>query len=593
MNANAVTARGARAILMGVAAATPAFGQAADTPVRVGHVGVPVREVTIYKDGHAFVEHRGRVPTSGADVVLDQLPAPVIGTVWAYSPDPAAKLVGVVAGRRLVEVERTSLSIVELLLGNPGAEVSITEHDSRPPYAATIIGVPERGARELHATDPAGTDVRTLERAGVVHLKTAEGVRVLPLDRIRDVTFRAPPQMKFTNTERRNALTLRLDWQGKPAATEAEIGLVYLQRGIRWIPSYRVAIDGQGTASVRLQATLLNEMVDLDDVTAQLVIGAPSFLFKETLDPIALQDALAQLSQFFAQPGAPQTAGQIASNFDNALRTQTARMGEYSGGVPAGGGMADPRDLAGERNEDLFVFTLPHVTLRKGERLIVPVAECTLPYQDVFTLDLPFSPPAEIQPQIRSDQQADLQRLLEAPRVMHKLRLENKGQYPLTTAPALILRDGRVLGQGLMTYTSIGGNSDVEVTAAVDVQLTKEEKETGRNPNAEKWNDDWYSRIDLAGVIRLCNHRANPVDVEVRRYVLGHPGEASHAATVEQGNFFEEGGAKPRHAPPWWHWYGWPNWWHQHNGVGKFTWKLQLQPGQAVELTYAWHYYWR
>src|SRR5262245_23989558 len=89
-----------------------ASAQPADAPVTAGHAMLPVREVTVYKDGHAFVAHQGRAPVSGGNILLDQLPAPVIGTVWAYSSDPAAKLTGLVAGRRFVDVQRTSLSIV-------------------------------------------------------------------------------------------------------------------------------------------------------------------------------------------------------------------------------------------------------------------------------------------------------------------------------------------------------------------------------------------------------------------------------------------------------------------------------------------------
>ena len=50
---------------------------------------------------------------------------------------------------------------------------------------------------------------------------------------------------------------------------------------------------------------------------------------------------------------------------------------------------------------------------------------------------------------------------------MHKLRLTNNSKYPLTTAPALILRDGRVLAQGMMTYTATGADVDLAITTAV------------------------------------------------------------------------------------------------------------------------------
>ena len=43
----------------------------------------------------------------------------------------------------------------------------------------------------------------------------------------------------------------------------------------------------------QILATLLNELIDLKDVTANLVIGVPSFDFKDSIDPIALQQTIA------------------------------------------------------------------------------------------------------------------------------------------------------------------------------------------------------------------------------------------------------------------------------------------------------------
>jgi len=38
-------------------------------------------------------------------------------------------------------------------------------------------------------------------------------------------------------------------------------------------------------------------------------------------------------------------------------------------------------DVAGSgKNEDLYIFTLEHVTLKKGQRMVVPVAEYELKY---------------------------------------------------------------------------------------------------------------------------------------------------------------------------------------------------------------------
>ncbi len=70
---------------------------------------MPVKEITVFKDGHAFVLHEGAMPTDdNGNVVLDNLPTPVIGTFWAYADDEAAELGSVLAARRVVSVERTA-----------------------------------------------------------------------------------------------------------------------------------------------------------------------------------------------------------------------------------------------------------------------------------------------------------------------------------------------------------------------------------------------------------------------------------------------------------------------------------------------------
>ena len=67
--------------LVGLLLASPAGF--AETPPLKALARLPVKEITVFKDGHAFVLHSGRMPTDAAgQVVLDYLPSPVIGTFW-------------------------------------------------------------------------------------------------------------------------------------------------------------------------------------------------------------------------------------------------------------------------------------------------------------------------------------------------------------------------------------------------------------------------------------------------------------------------------------------------------------------------------
>jgi hypothetical protein len=555
---------------------------------------LPIKEITVFKDGNALVAHEGKMPTDDhGNVLMDYLPAPVLGTFWPYSAEKRARLTSVVASQKRVLVERTALTLRELLEANVGAEVIITEAGTNS-YPATIAGLPARSAEEQAAVNPPNSGEHLPEKGSLILLKTAEGLKALPIERIQEVTFKNAHQPAAANEEFRNLLTLKLDWGKAAPAKSANVGLFYVQKGVRWIPSYKVEMGDDGQAAVKLQATLVNELADLEEVSVNLVIGVPTFAFKDTLDPMALQQNLAPLSQYFqAEPG---RNSPLASQFSNAIMSQQmARMGDYRAapGPELGGELGSEVGEAG-KSEDLFVFTVPHVSLKRGERMVLTVAEFSLPYKDVFTLELPFGPPPEVRANLNDEQQRELARLFSTPKVMHKLRLTNNSKYPLTTAPALITRSGRVLAQGLMTYTSTGANVDLPITTAVDFQVKKSDVETKRTPDAVHENGSSYTRIDLAGKITVASHHAQKVDLEVTRFILGAPDSADHEGKVEKLNVFENGefltGAS---SSSWWSWYGWPSWWNYFNGVGRITWKLNLEPKESVELEYQWHYFWR
>ncbi|MCP4896562.1 MAG: hypothetical protein GY906_06255 [bacterium] len=551
---------------------------------------LPVREITIFKDGHAFVLHQGEVTTNQqGEVELERLPMPVIGTFWAYSSDPKARLASVVASRRMVSVPQTPLTPYELLEANVGARVLISEN-GEPEYKAKVLRVPmRRGDEFLHdANVDSVSDValRMPERGSHVLLEVENGVRVVNIDRISGLTFLDKPQGKVQREEIRNSLRLRFGGRMRPEGSTAEVGMVYLQKGVRWIPSYHVEIDGAGSAHVRLQATLVNELADLDEVTAHLVIGVPSFAFADTVDPISLQETMVQLSSAF------QRDNQTAYAFSNAIMSQQIAVAPRGvQGIAARPTIDLGPDVAtGGKHEDLYVFTIEGVTLAKGERMVLPIAEVTLPYRDVFKLELPFTPPPEIRSHVNNQQQAQLARLFQTPKVKHNLRLDNTSRQPLTTAPALVFERGRLLAQGLIAYTATGSSSDLEVTTAVDISAHCSDREVGRTPDATRWSGSSLDRVDLEGSVQLVSHRGQTIDIEVERQVLGHIDSAGYQGTFEQ-NPVNQGGWMAA-TPWWWSSYNWPHWWYHVNPVGRVEWTLKLEPEEVVELTYGWHYFW-
>jgi hypothetical protein len=554
-------------------ALSPVAGISAADQAPVEEVGtLPITEITVFKDGHAFVLHEGRLAVNGeGDVITRTVPAPVLGSLWTYTTTSGARLKSVTAGERTVRRTQAALTLRQLLEANIGAE-AVLRFDLAADKAGSerqgrILGVPSRAGNGL--------------AGDIVLVGCRDGVRAFDLARVVEVVLAGEHQTELVTEEKERLLSFDLDWRGRTPA-EAEVGMAYLQKGLRWIPSYRVEIDGQGSARLRLQGTLVNELADLDGSVVHLVVGVPSFRFAETLDPMALREAVEELGEHF------QRSSRTASVFSNAVMTQAALPVQQAQPVAARGtDLDDPG-----RSEDLYVFSLDPLRLRKGDRMTVPIAEATLSYRDVYTLDLPPTPPAEVWQQYARGREDELARLSEVPKVQHAVRLANSGPHPLTTAPALILEDGRLLGQGMTTYAPVGSSSDLAITTAVEIPVRKSEREVARKHNAVQWESNSYARIELEGTITLTNRGATTVEVEVTRHVLGAADSVSHDGVIERSNVFEEASFATTQ-PAWWSWYSWPYWWHHLNGIGRIRWTLTLEPGQTIDLAYTWSYYWR
>ncbi|MHC4987800.1 MAG: hypothetical protein ACYTFX_04795 [Planctomycetota bacterium] len=560
-------------VLMALLASSPL---SAETEAGQVYAKLPVREITVFKDGHAFVLHEGSAQTNdNGDVVLDELPNPIMGTFWAYSSDARNKLQCVISSRDKVDVEKTAMTVEELLKVNAGKQILFRDSHTGQHHEAAIIRVLE------DEKQPGNT-----QGSKVVLLRIREGIKAIPVNQIQNITFLETPADSITRKETKETMTLKLKKSKK--TDTAPIGMAYIQRGIRWIPSYRVEIDGKGKAVIKLQGTIVNELADLNDVSTHLVIGVPTFTFKDTPDPISFQETVAQLSRHFRPDS------QTAYAFSNAIMTQRARFTEVARDESGSGGLDLGPELKGMKgNEDLFVFTLEHITLKKGQRMVLPIAEYTLDYEDIYTVDINFAPPLEMRRNFNTDQHLKLARLFHAPKAMHKIRLQNKSDYPLTTAPATIFIEGRILAQGMMKFTSIGGTGDLEITTALDIKVKNADEQALATPNAVKWNGDHYTKVDMAGFIELTNYSEKTVKISVKRSVLGNVDEATQDGTVKQlghgyDGFVFEGGV-----PFWWNWCSWPWWWYHFNSIGQTSWDIELEPKEEIKLDYNWHYYWR
>ena len=250
-----------------VCAALPigAASLAAQAPAPLAALArMPVKEVTVFKDGHAFVLHEGALPTDAAgNVVMDYLPSPVLGTFWPYSSNTDVKLAGVVAGQRRVLVEQTALSLAELLDAQrrrgsrssprkPSARAG-SRFDTRPRSSASPSAAPTSSRRP-------GCQTRRRElpeKGSVILVRTSDGVKAA--DRRehpgRHVQDAAQEQAVARGVPQPAHAEARL---GEPQAVAHRAGRprCICRRACAGFPATGSRSTAAATAAIKLQATL-------------------------------------------------------------------------------------------------------------------------------------------------------------------------------------------------------------------------------------------------------------------------------------------------------------------------------------------------
>lgn len=567
-----------------------------------------VTHVTAFKDGHALVMARGKATLQDGWCRTTEVPAPLLGAFWGFVSDEKLRVDRISAELVETQESRPCLSLDEMIEANAGKDVVITEKLSGDPpatvqHAGKLLGILKHESKREEKGMAPGADqydrygnyrsnpsvavtreVPAELEASFVMVQTADGVHLVQRGNIQSMAIGdKAPVTTTVKKEKQRTVSMHVAAEKGAAPAEAEVGLVYVERGVRWIPDYRVELLENRQARLSLQATIINDLADLEDVELNLVVGVPSFIMAGEMSPMALRESGLWLSSYFSPPGRGGDGG--STYLSNAMMSQ--RAGPTRGETSAVGGGPDVPSEG--QMEDLFLYSQPHFTLKKGGRAVVQLVQVTVPCEDVYTWDIPSVPPPEMWENVNRDELRQTIAALSGAKAMHKVRLTNTGSVPWTTGPAAVFKKGALLSQQLMTYTSLKNQVDLPVTIATDLNTKKEETETGREPNALTINRTNYAKVVLHGKITVTNFKNKAAKVYVRRLTLGKATAATAEGKIVQVNAIEsdellgEGGRA--------YWWSWPGWWFRANSVSRISWEVNVPAGESVTVEYDWYYY--
>ena len=572
-------------------------------------LALSTQRVVVFKDGYYLaVKHGTAVTNKEGELSLDDVPdAAVLGSMWATSAK--GKLLGIVASRETVkkttEKEAPCTQTLEVLQANIGKQARVVLLDKTifQGKIRTVLTEPTAVAptpllRDLFRTGDeldALSDLTSVASARTPGSSTTvsgisgsqfilsgdEGDVLLSVGQIGSLTIKdmkATLARTLTTTESPKRLTFRFAEANQPV----DLSLMYFRPGLRWIPTYRVNLspdEQKKMANLAMQAEFLNEAEDLDNVPVDIVVGVPNFRFRDTPSPLVLEATMRNL----LQQAAPalmnqQILGGQQGGFSNTIFN--ARSGERRG---RGDDQADgedqlvlPAELGAAGAQDLFVYSLPKLKLRKGQRAAMPILTADVPYRDLYTWD--------VHDTRRDSETASAGKGVKSPlqlsenRVWHQLVLSNTTRVPWTTGAAMILQGTQPLGQDLLTYTSPGAEVRLPITVSVDTRGSFADEETDRKLNDMNVNGYNYSRISKSATLTLSNRKAIPVDVEVLFRTGGRATEATHDGKIT---------LRP-HAPDDWIEY---QGYSAVNNSSTVVWQTKLKPGESFAPSVKYHYF--
>jgi hypothetical protein len=578
-----------------------AFATAPSLVAETPEFAPKITEITAFKDGHALVRAEGVARLEDGWCRLKDVPAPLLGMFWAYVREAGASVDFVRAGMEDWSHERPCMNLDEMLKVNAGKKVLLTEQvpgGSTAMTEGTLLPMAETCDRKETETSravsggydeygryrgiPQVRETREEEirnAAEFLSIRTGQGVKLIKRENVVNLSILdgAPVTLCPSQESRRTLALHAVDARGRPLK-EAKLGILYLQKGLRWIPGYRIEIEDAGTAKLVLNAELVNDLVDFAGTDLTLVVGVPSFLMKDTLSPLALREANLQLSAYLNPPA----AGGRVNAFANQVMSQAA--------MPVGdlAAPADGPDLPDEgRREDLFLFKKDGVSMRKGDRAMVPLLETEAPCEDIYLWEIPPVPPKEAWQNINRPEQRDSLSALTGLQAVHQVRLTNTGAIPWTTGPASLFKDGTPLAQQMMTYTSPKNTVEIAVTTATDLNTRKIEAETGRTPNL-RINTTDYTKVAMKGSLAVTNFKDREARVKNVRKVIGTASTTSSGGKAVQTNALEDTSLGLT-LYPWYSW-SWPWWLWSVNPVSVITWEVDIPAGRSATVEYEYSY---
>lgn len=444
---------------------------------------LPIKTVSIYKNGTAMVTKEGTLPVVN-DTVKLTVPNAILGTYWLSTPKENL-IKDITYKNRKVSSSSNDGDIRELLKSNIGKTVSLSvsrEKDKSNAVMGTIQGV--------------------LETANMVKVQEGTKTRLVALHDITDLSIDGMND-KFT---RDSSVRLALIKTNK-SVNELQLSETSLQPNIAWIPSYYLSLKDNNSARLEMKSLVENYSPEsFDNTNVELIVGMPQLYAGNMMDPAGINGMLNQGGNVMYD-AQPQT---MFKNTFNVRGSRAEAMGETVDRLDASGQFG----IVSETGDDLFIYKLGRISLSKNTKSSFPVFAQNINYKDLHECEIQdvtnFEYSKFIQP---NDNPHD---------VFHSIEFTNTTDYPFTSGTIFVTdKDGRFTAQDNLKYVPRNGKGIVRLTKDINVSVKNSEEEIERNENVKKINKTYLHKVKIRGTVAVNNYDEKTMTITIKKRVNG------------------------------------------------------------------------
>ncbi|MEO1697238.1 MAG: DUF4139 domain-containing protein [Planctomycetota bacterium] len=476
----------------------------APRPTPVATDGIArIESVALFKNGLAWVRAAATLP-GDEPVVLGSAPEPVHGTFWIRSETQVVAR----TTRAPAEVPFDGRWQDDPQVDLAGARVAIRLRSDGPTVTGRVAPAPKEPEQEFdsryeqngwgwwHRRRSLDYQQQHLRRSHIAVEDERGGTTHVPVSEIALLRILEPPPPRV---ELRPGLVLT----AREGATEQNVEISYLTKGLSWAPSYRIDLGADGKLSLTQAAVVRNELAPLRDVELELVTGDPNTPLSHVLSPLAPEQSWRDFFDSVARRFSAQVDGMLTQVAPDASSSSSESGAAPPPEADEGVGL-DHRSIG---RHDLGLGDALKVEVETGTADYELVVEWTVPDEDAQSDR--YQRYTASNPKDHSHEPWDA------------LRFTNPLKRPMSTGPATITEGGRFLGERVVGWAAPGAEVVIPVTKALAItaEFTQFDVEKSREILVRRGAR--YVQNTVRGEIKVSNTRDRPVVMIVRRRILG------------------------------------------------------------------------